>query len=80
LPKAAFLAPVKAATQIESFTVTLTYTFKVHNERFGGHESFPLTSEDDGERFESGCRERTLTVHYRQDNPDICVLDRDQMT
>lgn len=62
------------------FTMTLTYTFKVHDERFGGHESFPFTSEDDAERFESGCRERTLTVHYRQDNPDICVLDRDGMT
>jgi len=57
--------------------VTLTYTYKVHDERFGGSESFTFTSEDDAERFESGCRERKLKVHYRQDEPEICVLDRD---
>jgi hypothetical protein len=59
--------------------VTLTYTYKVHDERFGGSESFTFTSEDDAERFESGCRERKLRVHYRQDEPEICVLDRDGM-
>lgn len=57
--------------------VTLTYTFKVHDERFGGCESFTFSGEDDAEVFESGCRERILRVHYRQDNPDISVLDRD---
>ena len=57
--------------------VTLTYTYKVHDERFGGSESFTFTSEDDAERFESGCGERKLKVHYRQDKPEICVLDRE---
>ena len=56
--------------------VTVTYTFRVHDERFGGCESFTFTSEEDAERFESGCRERTLRVHYRQGNPDISVLGR----
>ena len=59
--------------------VTLTYTYNVHDERFGGSESFTFTSEDDAERFESGCRERKLKIHYGQDEPEICVLDRDGM-
>lgn len=57
--------------------VTLTYTYKVDGERFGGSESFTFTSEDDAERFESGWKERKLTVHYRQERPEICLLDRD---
>lgn len=59
--------------------VTLTYTYKVRDERFGGSESFTFTSADDAERFESVCRERKLKVHYRQDEPQTCVLDRDGM-
>jgi hypothetical protein len=59
--------------------VNLTYTYKVHDERFGGSESFTFASEHDAERFESGCRQQKLKVHYRQDEPEICVLDRDAM-
>jgi hypothetical protein len=53
--------------------VTLIYTYKVHGDRFNGRGSFTFTSEDDAKRFESGCRERKLKVHYRQDNPGLCV-------
>ena len=59
--------------------VTLTYTYKVDGERFGGSESFTFSREQDAERFESGCRDRKLNVHYRQDKPDICLLDRHGM-
>lgn len=59
--------------------VTLSYLYKVHDEEFYSGESFTFTSVDDAERFESGCRVRKLKVHYRQDKPEICVLDRDGM-
>ena len=59
--------------------VTLSYMYKVNEEEFFGGESFTFTSEDDAERFESRCRERKLKVHYQQDKPEICVLDRDEM-
>jgi len=63
----------------EVLKVTMTYTYKVNGERFGGSESFTFSNEQDAERFESGCKERKLNVHYRQDKPEICVLDRDAM-
>jgi len=59
--------------------VTLTYTYKVDGERFGGTESFTFNSENDAERFESACREGKLKVHHRQDKPEVCVLDREGM-
>jgi hypothetical protein len=59
--------------------VTLTYTYKVDGERFGGSESFTFTSKGKAERFEFGCSERILKVHYRPDKPELCVLDRDGM-
>lgn len=59
--------------------VTLSYMYKVHDEEFDGSESFTFTSSDDAERFESRCRERKLKVHYRQDEPEICVLDHNGM-
>ena len=59
--------------------LTLSYAYTVHGEEFDGSESFTFTSKDDAERFESRCRERKLKVHYQQDNPKICVLDRDEM-
>ena len=58
--------------------VTLSYMYKVHDEEFFGSESFTSTSED-AEQLESRCRQRKLRVHYQQDNPEICVLDRDGM-
>ena len=63
----------------EILKVTLTYTYKVDGERFGGSKSFTFSSEQDAERFESGCKERKLSVHYRHDKPEICVLDLDAM-
>jgi len=59
--------------------VTLTYTYKVDGERFGGSESFTFSSEHDAERFGSGCRDRKISVHYRENKPEICVLDRHGM-
>ena len=57
--------------------VTVSYMYKVHDEDFYGSETFTFTSEYDAERVESQCRERKLRVHYQQDKPEICVLDRD---
>ena len=59
--------------------VTLSYMYKVNEEEFFGGESFTFTSEGDAERFESRCKERKLKIHYQQDKPEICVLDRDEM-
>ena len=57
----------------------LSYLYKVHDEEFLSDESFTFKSEDDVEQFQSRCRERKLKVHYRQDQPEICVLDHDGM-
>jgi hypothetical protein len=46
--------------------VTLSYLYKVHDERFYRSESLTLTSEDDVEWFESKYRERKLKVHFRE--------------
>ena len=59
--------------------VALSYMYRVNEEEFFGGESFTFTSEDDAERVESRCREQKLKVHYQQDKPEICVLDRDEM-
>jgi hypothetical protein len=59
--------------------VSLSYLYKVHGEEFYSGESFTFTRADDAELFESRCRERKLKVHYQQDKPEICVLDRDGM-
>jgi hypothetical protein len=59
--------------------VNLSYMYKVNEEEFFGGESFTFASDDDAERFESRCRERKLKVHYQQDKPEICVLDRDEI-
>lgn len=57
--------------------VTVSYMYKVHDEDFYGSETFTFTNEYDAERVESQCRERKLRVHYQQDKPEICVLNRD---
>jgi len=59
--------------------VSVTYMYKVNEEEFFGGESFTFTCEDDAERFESRCRERKVKVHYQQDKPEVCALDRDDM-
>ena len=60
--------------------VTLTYTYKVHDERYGGSESFVFTNDHDAARFETECKDRALKVHYQHDRPEISVLDREGMT
>lgn len=57
--------------------MTLTYTYKVHDERYGGSESFAFTKEQDAARFENACKERTVNVHYQPDKPEISVLARE---
>jgi uncharacterized protein DUF3592 len=59
--------------------VMLTYTYKVHDERYGGSESFAFPNDDDATRFETGCKDRALKVRYRQDKPEVSVLDREGM-
>jgi len=59
--------------------VTLRYMYKVGDQEFFGCESATFTSRDDAERFESRCKERKLKVHYQQDEPEICVLDHDEL-
>jgi hypothetical protein len=61
------------------FNVTVSYTYKVHNEGFVGSESLTFSRGEDAEQFESSCRGRKLNVHYQNDKPKICVLDRDGM-
>jgi hypothetical protein len=58
--------------------VTLSYMYKVCDEEFFGSDSFTLSSQE-VERFESRIRDRKLKVHYQQDKPEICVLDREGM-
>ena len=60
-----------------SAKVTLRYMYKVDDQEFFGCVSATFPSRDDAERFESRCKERKLKVHYQQDKPGICVLDRD---
>jgi Protein of unknown function (DUF3592) len=59
--------------------VTLTYTYKVHDERYGGSESFAFIKDEDATRFEDAHRERTIKVHYRRDKPEVSVLAREDI-
>jgi hypothetical protein len=59
--------------------VTLAYTYKVEDERYAGRESFPFVRDEDAARFEAGCRERTVLVHYRPDKPEVSVLARENI-
>jgi len=54
--------------------VPLTYTYKVHGERYGGIGSFAFIKDEDAARFEDAYRERPIYVHYRLDKPEISVL------
>jgi hypothetical protein len=56
--------------------VTLAYTYKVDDERYDGRESFPFVRDEDAARFEAGCRQRTVLVHYRPDKPSVSALAR----
>ncbi len=57
--------------------VTLAYTYKVADERYVGRESFPFLRDEDAARFEAGCKERPVRVHYRPDKPSVSALARE---
>lgn len=59
--------------------VTLTYTYKIHDERYGGSEFFLFTNAQDADRFETDCKERALKLHYRADKPEVSVVIREGM-
>jgi hypothetical protein len=57
--------------------VTLTYTYKIHDERYGGSEFFLFTKVEDADRFEAECKERAVKLHYREDKPERSILIRE---
>ena len=57
--------------------VTVTYTYRVHEELYGGIEELEFTNAEDAQRFENAGRERTVRIHYRPDKPEVSVLGRD---
>jgi hypothetical protein len=57
--------------------VTLAYTYKVADERYVGRESFPFIRDEDAARFENGCKQRPVRVHYRPDKPSVSALARE---
>ena len=59
--------------------VTLAYTYKVADERYVGRESFPFIRDEDAARFENGCKQRSVQVHYQPDKPSVSALGREHM-
>jgi hypothetical protein len=59
--------------------VTLTYTYGIHDERYGGSEFFLFTNAEDADRFQTQCEERAIRLHYREDKPEVSVLIRKGM-
>lgn len=59
--------------------VTLTYGYKIHDERYGGSEFFLFTHAEDADRFQTECKERAVKLHYRADRPEFSVLIREGM-
>ena len=59
--------------------VTVAYTYKVEDERYVGREPFPFVRDEDVAKFEAGCKERSILVHYRPDKPDVSALARENM-
>jgi hypothetical protein len=59
--------------------VTLTYTYKIHDERYGGSEFFLFTYADDADQFQAECKESAVKLHYRADKPEVSVLIREGM-
>jgi len=59
--------------------VTLAYTYKVEDKRYVGRETFTFIRDGEAGRFEAGCRQRSVRVHYRPEKPQISVLSREQM-
>jgi hypothetical protein len=56
-------------------SITLTYAYTVNDERYADGKSMLFKKDRDAAKFEDECRERTVTVHYRPDKPEISVLD-----
>jgi hypothetical protein len=59
--------------------VTLTYTYKIHDERYGGSEFFVFVNAEDADRFQADCNERTVKLRYRADKPEVSVMVREGM-
>jgi hypothetical protein len=59
--------------------VTLTYTYKIRDERYGGSEFFLFSNAEDADRFQTECEERAVKLHYQADRPEISVLIREEM-
>ena len=59
--------------------VTLTYTYKIRDERYGGSEFFLFTNAEDADRFQAECNERAVKLHYQADRPEVSVLVREGM-
>lgn len=59
--------------------VTLAYTYRVADERYVGRESFPFIRDEDAARFENGCKQRSVQVHYRPDKPSVSALAREHI-
>ena len=72
-----FVAQIEEKRNDAGFlVVTLAYTYKVADERYVGRESFPFGRDEEAARFEAGCRERAVLVHYRPDKPAVSALAR----
>lgn len=59
--------------------VTLTYTYKIRDERYGGSEFFLFTNAEDADRFQTECKELAVKLHYQADRPEVSVLIREGM-
>jgi hypothetical protein len=59
--------------------VTLTYTYKINDEQYGGSEFFLFTNAEDADRFEVECKEHAVKLHYRADKPEVSVLIHEGM-
>ena len=74
-----YVAQIEESRDDNGFlTITLAYTYKVHDERYVGRESFVFIRDEDAARFEAGSRQRSVKVHYRPDKPHISALAREK--
>ena len=53
--------------------ITLTYTYKIQDKRYGGSRQFVFTKDEDAARFKERCKEGVVRVHYRPNKPDASV-------
>ena len=59
----------------KALNVTLTYTYRVEGELYGGSESFVFPKDEDAERFKAGIGS-VVKVHYRPGEPEDSVVLR----